>query len=81
MNFLLLLTLLGLGLGQEKSSSLGPFLLRSQGRDDVSSKLESADEDKAPEEQSRISDLELQPRQGDVEIDSPTQSSGIVSIY
>ena len=65
-------------------SSLGSsFLLKSQGQEDASvlaSILKDKDNNKAPEELARVSDLDLQPRQGDVEIESSTPSSSGIYI-
>ena len=67
-------------------SSLGSsFLLKSQGQEDASvlASILKADKDnnKAPEELARVSDLDLQPRQGDVEIESSTPSSSGMDIF
>ena len=65
-------------------SSFGSsFLLKSQGQEDASvlaSILKDKDNNKAPEELARVSDLDLQPRQGDVEIESSTPSSSGIYI-
>ena len=67
-------------------SGLGPFLLKSQGQEDASvlaSQNADKDNNKAPEELSRVSDLDLQPRQGDVDIEatSTPNNSGNIFIW